>query len=94
MGQPEHVVEIRTGRRGADGRVRLSVFTSDMLALAIEGHGERAPTMLLTLEQARELQRALSEMIPLLTERKEAGDDVSPAVWQGAERRTTGQLNK
>jgi hypothetical protein len=81
----EHEVDIRTGRRDGDGRVRVSIFAGDLVALMLEGHGERAPTLLLTLEQARRLQRALAELIPLVeeSERKER----NAGTWQGQERR-------
>lgn len=102
MASTEYEAEIATGRRGNDGRVHLSLFTTDMLALTLEGHGERVPTLLLSKEQTMQLRDALSEVIALLEEdkRKDAGGDStdttigSAAVWQGAERRTTGQLNK
>lgn len=100
MASTEYEAEIVTGRRGSDGRVRLSMFTSDMLALTLEGHGERAPTLLLTIEQATHLRDAFSEAITLLEEAmrsKKAGEDTDtmpPEMWQGTERRTTGQLNK
>jgi hypothetical protein len=68
------------GRR-ADTRVRLH---DDLLALTLEGHGERAPTLLLTLKQARRLQTALAELI----ERAESGAREQKAEeWQGEERR-------
>ncbi len=104
MASTEYESEIVTGRRDNDGRVRLSLFTTDMLAVTLEGHGERAPTLLLTTAQAVHLRDALSEVITLLEEagRKEIGDGnddadaavPSAVVWQGTERRTTGQLNK
>ncbi len=100
MASTEYEVEIVAGRRGNDGRVRLSMFTSDMLALTLEGHGERAPTLLLTIEQATRLRDAFSEANTLLEKAigsKKAGEDsdaISRKVWQGKERRTTGQLNK
>jgi hypothetical protein len=82
----EHEVDIRTGRRDGDGHIRVSLFIDEMVALALEGHGERAPTLLLTLEQARRLQDALARLIPLAEEaaRKEQG---AGAPWRGEERR-------
>ena len=82
----EHEVDIRTGRRDGDGHIRVSLFMDDMVALALEGHGERAPTLLLTLEQARRLQEALAKLIPLAEEaaRKERDE---AAAWAGEERR-------
>ncbi|MDT4954942.1 MAG: hypothetical protein QOJ02_3080 [Acidobacteriota bacterium] len=91
MSLTEHIVDIRTGRRDGDGHVRVSIFADDMVALTVEGHGERAPTLLLTLEQARKLQEALAELIPLVeeSERKER-----PAgSWQGIERRHREMMN-
>jgi hypothetical protein len=90
MGQAERGVEIATGRRRQDGQVRLSVVTHDLLALTVEAHGERAPTLLLTRAQARELQLVLTRFIPLLAE---AGVDApAPGEWAGPERRRTGEL--
>jgi hypothetical protein len=85
MSLMEHEVDIRTGRRDGDGRLRVSIFAGDLVALMLEGHGERAPTLLLTLEQARRLQRALAELIPMVEEqeRKES----AKGSWQGQERR-------
>lgn len=101
MASTEYEAEVATGRRDNDGRVRLSLFTTDMLALTLEGHGERAPTLLLSKEQTVHLRDVLSEVIALLEEdkRKEIGEGnadagIRAAVWQGAERRTSGQLNK
>jgi len=88
MAVSEHEVRIATGRRADDGRVRLALFTDHLLALSIEGHGERIPTLLLTLAQAKRLREALSELIPLV---EETGTQEQPMpgveAWQGAERR-------
>lgn len=81
----EHEVDIRTGRRDGDGHVRVSIFADELVALTLEGHGERAPTLLLTLEQTRKLQNALAELIPLVE--KLEREERSPATWQGEERR-------
>ncbi|HYY41481.1 MAG TPA: hypothetical protein VE775_02040 [Pyrinomonadaceae bacterium] len=90
MGQADRGVEIATGRRQTDGQVRLAPFTPELLALTVEAHGERAPTLLLTRAQARELQLALTRLIPLLAEQTE--DARPPLAWAGPERRTTGEL--
>jgi len=86
MSLMEHEVEIRTGRRDGDGHIRVSIFADEMVALALEGNNERAPTLLLTLEQARKLQTALAELIPLMEglEREENNRNIA---WQGKERR-------
>lgn len=86
MSLTEHEVKIRTGRRDGDGHIRVSIFASDLVALALEGHSERAPTLLLTLEQARNLQRALADLIPLV-EAAEREEKKEAAAWQGKERR-------
>ena len=89
----EHEVEIATGRRATDGHVRVSIFAGQLLALSLEGHGERAPTLLLTLEQARKLQRALTELIPMAEEFDEQeGDAAGLQSWPETERRNTGEL--
>lgn len=87
MAVTEHDVEIATGRRDGDGHVRLFIFAEQMLALTIEGHGERAPTLLLTLEQARKLQAALSELIPLVEAARRKEEDDAGKSWGGEERR-------
>ena len=86
MALTEHEIDIRTGRRDGDGHIHVSVFAGEMVALTLEGHGERAPTMLLTLEQARSLQRALAELIPLIEESMRQ-EETSADEWQGEERR-------
>jgi hypothetical protein len=86
MALTEHEIDIRTGRRDNDGHIHVSIFAGEMVALTLEGHGERAPTMLLTLEQARSLQRALAELIPLIEESMRQ-EETSADEWQGEERR-------
>ena len=87
MSLSEHEVDIRTGRRDGDGLLRVSIFMEDMVALALEGHGERAPTLLLTLEQARRLQSALAELIPLIEKAAAREEKEQAEKWQGEERR-------
>ena len=86
MGSREREVKIRTGRRDVDGELRLSVFMDEMLALTLEGHGERAPTFLLTVDQARRLQEALVELISIAenSPREEKGKS---EAWEGNDRR-------
>lgn len=94
MALSEHEVEIATGRRAADGHVRASIFSDGLLALTVEGHGERAPTLLLTLDQARKLEMALAELIRLAEELEpqQRMGELSLPTWQGEERRTSGAL--
>jgi hypothetical protein len=92
MALAEHEVEIAAGRRATDGHVRISVFAGQLLALSLEGRGERAPTLLLTLEQARKLQRALAELIPMVEDAAPLEAEVSRQAWQGRERRASGDV--
>jgi hypothetical protein len=89
----KHEVDIATGRRAADGHVRASLFADGLLALTLEGHGERAPTLLLTLEQARKLEDALAELIRLAEDEqspKRTSDDArTSSSWKGEDRRRT-----
>lgn len=85
----EHEIDIATGRRSKDGHVRISVFAEGLLALTVEGTGERVPTLLLTLEQAQKLQHALAELIPQAEHDKDVTS--SGEAWDGQERRTTGR---
>ena len=88
MSLTEHEVEIRTGRRDGDGQIRVSVFMDELVAITLEGHGERAPTLLLTLEQARKLKDALSELIKLVEGASTLEEERAKAEkWQGEERR-------
>ncbi|HKQ52229.1 MAG TPA: hypothetical protein VJT74_07675 [Pyrinomonadaceae bacterium] len=87
MPQAEHEVDIRTGRRDGDGLIRVSLFMDEMVALSLEGHGERAPTLLLTLEQARRLRDALAELIPLAEQSRRDKEKAAADAWDGEERR-------
>jgi hypothetical protein len=87
MALMEHEIDIATGRRSADGHVRLSVFAEGLLALTVEGTGERVPTLLLTLEQARRLHEALADLIPQADSDVLAASSGSP--WDGTERRSS-----
>jgi hypothetical protein len=82
MAELDREVRIATGRREGDGELCLAVFAEDLLAVALEGHGERAPTLLLTREQAARLRDALDELLPLLEARSRREEN-----WEGAERR-------
>ena len=86
MAQAEHDIDIRTGRRDGDGHIRVSLFMDEMVALSLDGHGVRAPTLLLTLEQARRLRDALARLIPLAEEGARKEKAASDA-WDGEDRR-------
>ena len=90
MGMPEREVTVAAGRREGDGLLRLSVFAEDALAVALEGHSERAPTLLLSREQAVRLRDALDELIGALGDGPAA--DGLAGAWRGDERRRTSGL--
>lgn len=87
MDEAAREAEIVTGRRAGDGRLRLYLFAEELLALSLEGQGERAPALLLTRAQVKELQAALARLLPLLREQERAAGG-EPGQWQGAERRS------
>lgn len=82
----EHEIDIAMGRRSADGHLRISVFAEGLLALTVEGRGERVPALLLTVEQAQKLQQALEDLIPHADGEVRAASSFDP--WDGTERRT------
>ena len=86
MGMPERELRVAAGRREGDGGLRLSVFAADTLAVAVEGHGERAATLLLSRSQAVCLRDALDELIGALDEESAEAADLAGA-WGGGERR-------
>jgi len=90
MGMRGREVTVAAGRREGDGLLRLSVFAEDLLAVALEGHGERAPTVLLSRDQAARLRDALDELIGALADGPAANDPAG--AWRGNERRQTSGL--
>lgn len=86
MVMPERELRVAAGRRAGDGGLRLSVFAEDTLAVALEGHGERAATLLMSRAQAARLRDALDDLIKVLDEESAASADSSGA-WRGGERR-------
>jgi hypothetical protein len=81
-------MRVAAGRRAGDGGLRLSVFAEDTLAVALEGGGERAATLLMSRAQAARLRDALDELINVLDEGLAEADDSSGA-WRGGERGRT-----
>jgi hypothetical protein len=55
--------DIPIGRTGLEGKLRLYLFAGDMLAMTVDGRTERTPTVLLNLEQARQLRNAVDQLI-------------------------------
>jgi hypothetical protein len=88
MALSEHKVEIAVGRRATDGYVRVSIYARKLLALTMGGTSERAPTILLTVEQAQSLARALALLIPLAEKTDHQSQQSSdPEIWLGDDRR-------
>lgn len=81
----EHEINIAMGRRTEDGHVRIYVFAEGLLAMSVEGRSERIPTLLFTMEQAQQLQHALTDLISQAS-RGEAELE-SRGEWDGTERR-------
>ena len=79
----KRIIDVPTGRRGADGILRLQQFTPTMIAMTISRLGERIPTSLLTKSQAIALRDALDELIPNL----EVGSAEEQTYVEGVERR-------
>jgi hypothetical protein len=80
----ERVIEVPTGRRGADGVLEIKQFTSNVISVTIARVGERTPPLLLTRAQAVGLRDALDEIIPELE--KENSPEKETYV-EGVERR-------
>lgn len=91
MALADREFEIATGRRTTDAHVNISVFAGSMLVLTVENYGERTPTLLLTRDQALQLQNALAQLIPILQEPEPEESNVVE-IWEGRERRTSGKL--
>jgi hypothetical protein len=85
MALMEHEINIATGRRSADGHVRIALFADGLLAMSVEGTGERVPTLLLTTAQAQQLMNALADLIPLAGEG--SVESSTRVAWDGSERR-------
>ena len=88
----DKVIDI--GRRATDGRLRASIFAGKLLALTLEGYGERAPTLLLTRDQTVRLHAALTELLADLQEHTQepTANPSKAQAWQSGERRATGEL--
>ena len=90
MGMAEREVRVAAGRREGDAGLRLSVFAEDTLAVSLEGHGERAPTLLMSRAQAVRLRAALDELIGALDDESAAKN--LAGAWRGDERRRASGL--
>ena len=60
------VIEVQTGSHGEDGILELSLFTADMITIAMKRSTERTHTLLLNKVEALALRDALDVLIPQL----------------------------
>ncbi len=60
------VIEVQTGSHGEDGILELSLFTSDIITVAMKRSTERTHTLLLNKAEAIALRDALDVLIPRL----------------------------
>jgi hypothetical protein len=76
-------VELKVGRRSADGIVRLSAYPPQLLQLNVSYKGDRSASVLLTQEQIRALRDALADFV-------EAGvpQPETTTTWDQTERRS------
>ena len=76
-------VELKVGRRAADGIVRLSAYPPELLQLSVSYKGERSASVLLTQEQIQALRAALDDFVEATAPQSETTE-----TWDQTERRT------
>lgn len=76
-------IELKVGRRSADGIVRLSAYPPQLVQLTVAYRGQQSASVLLTQEQIRELQEALGKYIEPV-----APPDRDTETWDHTERRS------
>jgi len=77
-------VELKVGRRSADGIVRLSAYPPQLVQLSVDYKGRQSASVLLTQEQIQELRKALSDYI----EEDAPPPETTTDTWDGTERRS------
>lgn len=81
-------VELKVGRRAADGIVRLSAYPPQLVQLSVGYRGQQSASVLLTQEQIRALRDALEAFIE-----EAAPDRVTNQTWDHTERRSEEPLH-
>lgn len=76
-------VELKVGRRSADGIVRLSAYPPQLVQLSVGYKGQQSASVLLTQEQIRALRDALGDFIEKATAERETNQ-----TWDETERRS------
>jgi len=82
-------IELKVGRRSADGIVRLSAYPPQLVQLTVTYRGHQSASVLLTQEQIRELQNALGNFIEKAPAERETNQ-----TWDHTERRSEESLVK
>jgi hypothetical protein len=80
-------IELKVGRRSADGIVRLSAYPPQLVQLTVGYRGQQSASVLLTQEQIRELQVALGNYMETTTAERE-----TKQTWDHTERRSEESL--
>lgn len=80
-------VELKVGRRSADGIVRLSAYPPQLVQLSVGYRGQQSASVLLTQEQVRELRDALGKFIEEAAPERETNQ-----TWDHTERRSEESL--
>ena len=75
-------IELKVGRRAQDGVVRVSTLMPHLVQLSVNYKGERAVSVVLTRQQARQLQQALAQLEPSVD-----AVGTTETNWDGSERR-------
>jgi hypothetical protein len=80
-------IELKVGRRSADGIVRLSAYPPQLVQLTVTYRGQQSASVLLTQEQIRELRDALSNYVEEAQAKRETNQ-----TWDHTERRSEESL--
>ena len=76
-------VELKVGRRSADGIVRLSAYPPQLVQLSVGYRGQQSASVLLTQEQIRALRDALGAYVDEASMQRETNQ-----TWDHTERRS------
>ena len=81
-------IELKVGRRSADGIVRLSAYPPQLVQLTVTYRAQQSASVLLTPEQIRELRDALGNFVePANPPGRESNE-----TWDHTERRSEESL--
>ena len=80
-------IELKVGRRSADGIVRLSAYPPQLVQLTVTYRGQQSASVLLTQEQIRALRDALRDYVEEAPAERETNQ-----TWDHTERRSEESL--